>query len=708
MSYNGTGTFSRLYSWASDKANSIKILASRFDQEMDGIATGLSNVITRDGQTTTTQRVPFAVGVSLAGASTQSASGTMAWSGTNTHASGSTETYASGSALTVASGTTVNATLASGSALTLASGSTSTHASGSTTTFASGATVNMTSTVGTLARNTAARFSDHISVADFTGADPTGVAESTTAISAMATAVGFVRFSRGVWRVTTSTLDVPVFFEPGAYLSVDAANTYTITNTITSPRQWIFRGSGLVVLSSDGNTGEDARQAHVSWFGAFPSATLGADQAPFIQKAITAFGNLRESELLFDIGNYHIGSAMTVTRGCHILGSGTRRTVFRLYADGFDVFTTSAVACKFSHFQFEVESPITERLTGAYIKISHGECEVYDVQFYTGAQGVFCTGNNCRVDNVVGTFGSNAGAGSSLVHIASGSNSRVSNVSAGTSAFGPEALVRIGGSAGGTVSGVIVDAVNHTNPSASIWVEAFAGNVSRCSISNVIYNGSAGTPPTYAIKIASSSTFGVSDVMLSDIVITSFCPNGILFSQDSSGTMEDISLDNVDVSGSTGIGINFTRTLGTLRDIKVGDTCDMSERATPFSYTGTSSDIRISPMATPGAAPAYCYTSTIADDAVLTITLNKSVFTGVGIVTVGTGNYGMYLVRAAATPAVTAMTTVSANLNATTGALTGTTGVDGKVTVSADVGMIYIENRLGSSQAIHFTLLTGN
>lgn len=42
-----------------DRSNSIKIRADRMDEEMDGIATGLSNVICKDGQTTITANIPF-------------------------------------------------------------------------------------------------------------------------------------------------------------------------------------------------------------------------------------------------------------------------------------------------------------------------------------------------------------------------------------------------------------------------------------------------------------------------------------------------------------------------------------------------------------------------------------------------------------------------------------------------------------------------
>lgn len=59
MAFNGTGTFLRIYNWATDKINSIPITASRVDAEMDGMATGLSNCITKDGQTTISANIPL-------------------------------------------------------------------------------------------------------------------------------------------------------------------------------------------------------------------------------------------------------------------------------------------------------------------------------------------------------------------------------------------------------------------------------------------------------------------------------------------------------------------------------------------------------------------------------------------------------------------------------------------------------------------------
>jgi hypothetical protein len=59
MAFNGAGVFVRLYNWVTDRNNSVKIQATRMDAEMDGFATGLSNCITKDGQTTITANIPF-------------------------------------------------------------------------------------------------------------------------------------------------------------------------------------------------------------------------------------------------------------------------------------------------------------------------------------------------------------------------------------------------------------------------------------------------------------------------------------------------------------------------------------------------------------------------------------------------------------------------------------------------------------------------
>jgi len=71
----------------------------------------------------------------------------------------------------------------------------------------------------------------------------------------------------------------------------------------------------------------------------------------------------------------------------------------------------------------------------------------------------------------------------------------------------------------------------------------------------------------------------------------------------------------------------------------------------------------------------------------------------------GMASYSGVLTYDVSTPACTALS-VGANLNVTTGALTGTTGADAKVTISAHSdGKIYIENRRGFSANWNYLII---
>lgn len=60
MPYNGSGQFNRIYSWEADKAAGIDITASRMDADTNDItASGLSAVLTRDGQGHPTANLPM-------------------------------------------------------------------------------------------------------------------------------------------------------------------------------------------------------------------------------------------------------------------------------------------------------------------------------------------------------------------------------------------------------------------------------------------------------------------------------------------------------------------------------------------------------------------------------------------------------------------------------------------------------------------------
>lgn len=59
MPFDGNGSFSRVMNWVQDAAAAIKIKADRHDQNDDDIAAGLTNCITKDGQTQPTNNLPM-------------------------------------------------------------------------------------------------------------------------------------------------------------------------------------------------------------------------------------------------------------------------------------------------------------------------------------------------------------------------------------------------------------------------------------------------------------------------------------------------------------------------------------------------------------------------------------------------------------------------------------------------------------------------
>lgn len=73
MPFNGAGVFTRIYSWAQDEVNKIYVDATRTDTDSNDIANGLSNCITRDGQSPATANIPLG-GYKITGLAVGSAS----------------------------------------------------------------------------------------------------------------------------------------------------------------------------------------------------------------------------------------------------------------------------------------------------------------------------------------------------------------------------------------------------------------------------------------------------------------------------------------------------------------------------------------------------------------------------------------------------------------------------------------------------------
>lgn len=103
----------------------------------------------------------------------------------------------------------------------------------------------------------------------------------------------------------------------------------------------------------------------------------------------------------------------------------------------------------------------------------------------------------------------------------------------------------------------------------------------------------------------------------------------------------------------------------------------------------------------------YSFTVTIPDDDVYSFTpagSNGHLFVSRDSV----NHQGIIWYRASASNPGTNKLAGGPNLDVSTSALTGTTGVDGNTTVSTNGGLIYIENRTNGSGVYTITLITSN
>lgn len=538
------------------------------------------------------------------------------------------------------------------------------------------------------------------------GAKGDGVTDDTAAILNMASVEGYVQFSSGSYLCKTVTLDFPLFFEVGANLLVPIGETITISHRIESCRQWIFQGDGDYVLGHDSDSGEDARYIHASWFGAFPhpSPSTATSVHLNIQKAFDSVGNTRESIVAFDIGNYRVDGKMLVPRCCTVQGAGIRKTVFIVNGD-IDVFETNEEGCEFKDIQFETVGHI-QRTSGYYIKLSHNNCVIDTVNVSNGFVDIIVNGNSCKVYDVNNMY-STAGIGSSIVQI-NGSNTNVRNISNLSAPSTKECCVYLGYLSTSAISNNTINSILTNNSAIPLKIYADSYNVWRIAIDGIYYNGYTGSYPVCLVNLETTGTSSIRDVKISNVNASSYLTNGIYIKQTSSGTTEDITMSNITIPAISGFGIMLERTNGTLKDVFITDSVNVKECASPIVRVGSMNNIFVSPLSIyPNVNASYSWDTTIKNNDVYIINLGRSLYSGSLIVNAAHTEYGMYSIRAAYAPAIIAMTTPSANMNTSTSVLTGTTGTDGKITVSVTDSTIYVENRSGSSRRTTITLNTG-
>lgn len=418
-------------------------------------------------------------------------------------------------------------------------------------------------------------------------------ADSASAIAGMAAVVGFVLFPRGSTLVSTATtIDVPMYFDPDANITVATGINVNLTNTINAPRgQWIFRGAGTVTIPlPDTDSGEDTREVYAKWWGVVSQVAL--DQSVKIQKVFDALGNSREGVVHFDHGSIQIEGPMTVNRGIRIKGAGTRRTVFEVLGSDYTVFETAHTACFFEDIQFEnLPKPSSPARTAPYIHIKHDFCEIKNIFHHPAYNAIIVDGPNCKIENVEGVYGSaNPGAGSSQILIRNTGVSTKGVFCRYSSTYWPTYIIEIGTGATGSVTAFFIDQVEYVGGSVGIYVHGDGNAVARGQIRGINARGVSGTQPQI-ILFKTSGDGEIFSVVVSGVVIPNTSAAGITFQQNSSGSIRRVSLDDIQDAASSGNCIEFIQTAGSINNIAIGAAVQTARANDIVETIGTSGGV---------------------------------------------------------------------------------------------------------------------
>lgn len=562
-----------------------------------------------------------------------------------------------------------------------------------------------TSNGGTTIRMLDEHFGDILNVRDF-GAVGDGTTPDNDAIQDMIDTVGYALFLHGVYACGTDTFDAPLVFFAGASLYAPSGTTVTITGRIDAPRRQIFTGQGSYLLGNDADSGEDARMVHASWFGCVPtSATQDSTTADALQKAVDSLGLLREGIVELDVGRYFINKTITVNRGIWIKGSSIRRTIFYTNQDGWPIFKTNGTACRFTGIQAECDGTSITKRTSPFIQLNNDWCRVQEIEA-SSQLAVVVNGINCTVEDVWAVSGQNLGEGTSLIEI-NAFGATVRNVYAFQSAYGPENMVSIKASSS-TVREILVENIYNMMPARSVALLASG----TFSISNTIIRNIRSTPYSSidtAIYLGNTGTGTVSSVMIDGAVVFSNVNDVACINQNNaSGTIKNITFNNMSNNGRA-YGVALKNQNGTMDNIVFGDSVDLRSATTPVSIVGNVTNVSIPPHSLINTAPAMSTDIDIDDNDVHIIDPGKKLLSALLVVSSFGAYYGMYFIRTNSDIHMITPVQESPEFeHAAAGtALSGSTGTDGKVTVSVANSKIYIENRLGSTGRFSYMIASG-
>lgn len=422
-------------------------------------------------------------------------------------------------------------------------------------------------TLGKLFNRLVAKASEFISVKDY-GAVGDGQADDTKAFEAAIAQGKPLLVSSGSYVVGDLDITVPLSFLPGAALLAKSGSTVSLREQISSPKQHIFQGNGTYTIAlTDAESGEQLKEGHCAWWGVFPGAAYADVNSDRIAKALSAYGNLREGVLYFDIGGYHLTKSVDVPRGVVIKGDGIRRTVFVPHSDGWPVFRTIGDAASFEDIQFETgrsgQAWQIKLRSSPAIQIETANCVVRNACFVCFENAISADGEAPIIEDVYFSIDTQDGDSSSAFLTLSRGYAYVNGVFCNLGkTYSPNAIVKIAPKAGSSVMrGLSINNVHSAVSGQAIYIDASANSIVGLLIRGINYSAISGNKPNSAITVAAANAKYVAAMSISDVVINNWPENVVSFSVASGGQIVQAALSNLSAFGSSSAGAGLVVTI---------------------------------------------------------------------------------------------------------------------------------------------------
>lgn len=422
-------------------------------------------------------------------------------------------------------------------------------------------------TLGKLFNRLVAKASEFISVKDY-GAVGDGQADDTKAFEAAIAQGKPLLVSSGSYVVGDLDITVPLSFLPGAALLAKSGSTVSLREQISSPKQHIFQGNGTYTIAlTDAESGEQLKEGHCAWWGVFPGAAYADVNSDRIAKALSAYGNLREGVLYFDIGGYHLTKSVDVPRGVVIKGDGIRRTVFVPHSDGWPVFRTIGDAASFEDIQFETgrsgQAWQIKLRSSPAIQIETANCVVRNACFVCFENAISADGEAPIIEDVYFSIDTQDGDSSSAFLTLSRGYAYVNGVFCNLGeTYSPNAIVKIAPKAGSSVMrGLSINNLHSAVSGQAIYIDASANSIVGLLIRGINYSAISGNKPNSAITVAAANAKYVAAMSISDVVINNWPENVVSFSVASGGQIVQAALSNLSAFGSSSAGAGLVVTI---------------------------------------------------------------------------------------------------------------------------------------------------